>query len=83
MNWKTDLMLSDLGDTERLEIACRACGKTRYEVARELLDKPGYEHAYLDEVEHRLRCHDRYCGGRIRLSRVHGGRMEGFVGGLA
>lgn len=83
MNWKTDLRLSDLERTDRLEIACRACGKARYEAAGDLRDRPGFEFAYLDEVEHGLRCRDRFCQGRVRLSRVHDGKMEGFVGGLA
>ena len=37
-------------------------------------------HAYLDQVEARLRC--RRCGGPGRLSRVWQGKLEAFVGGL-
>lgn len=83
MNWKTDLRLSDLPASERLEIACRRCGKARYEHAGRLLGCEGMEQAYLDETERTLRCADRHCRGRVRIARVHDGGTEGFVGGMA
>lgn len=83
MNWKHDLRLSDLPPGERLEIVCRVCGKARYETAANLRAMPGLEQAYLDEAERALRCKDRYCKGSVRIARIHDGKTEGFVGGMA
>lgn len=83
MNWKTDLKLSDLAATTRLEITCRRCGLTRYETAAALLAKPGFAHAHLDEVERKLTCSNRFCRGPVRLALTHDGKTEGFVGGMA
>jgi CRP-like cAMP-binding protein len=83
VNWKTDLKLADLDAAARIEIACRRCGLTRYELKDRLMALPEMQHAYLDQVENRLRCSDRRCKGRMRLSLVHDDKMEGFVGGMA
>lgn len=83
MNWKTDLKISDLSPAERLEIACRRCGKVRFETAQQMLGQEDFLHLYLDEVERALRCADRFCRGKVRLARVHDGKTEGFVGGIA
>ena len=90
MSWKHDLRLSDLPYEERLEIACPKCGAARYATAAELSahKMPGaldgetvsLAHAYLDQVEARLRC--RRCGGPGRLSRVWQDKISGFVGGM-
>ena len=82
MTWKTDLKLADLPPEERLEITCRNCGKVRYETARELLGRGDFSCAYIDEVERELRCADRFCCGKVRVSQVHDGKTEGFVGGM-
>jgi len=48
-----------------------------------VLSQPGMRHAHLDEAEKRLRCISRFCRGPVRLSLVHDGKTEGFVGGMA
>jgi len=83
MSWKADLKLADLPPGERLEVVCRACGKARYETARELLSCDEFSQAYIDEVEQGLRCTDRFCRGAVRIAQVHDGKTDGFVGGLA
>ena len=83
MNWKSDLRLSDLPSIERLEVTCRRCGRARYERAAQLLTRKDFAQAHLDEVEARLKCSDRHCGGPVRIARIHEGGTEGFVGGLA
>jgi len=84
MGWKQKLRLTDLPAEERMEITCRRCGKSRYERAGDLISTlPGARNLHLDEVEWRLRCKDRFCKGRVRLMRIHGRKLEGFVGGMA
>ncbi|MGV1014137.1 MAG: hypothetical protein ACOYB4_04125 [Methyloceanibacter sp.] len=83
MSWKTELKLADLPGDERLEIACRKCDKVRYETVRDLLANADFGQAYIDEVERALRCHDRFCRGKVLVAQVHDGKTEGFVGGMA
>lgn len=83
MNWKTDLKLSDLEATTAIEITCKRCGFTRYELQAHIMDRGGFRHAYLDQVESALRCEGRFCGGRVRISLIHDDKNEGFVGGMA
>ena len=83
MGWKEDLKLADLPPEERLEVACRTCGKARYEAVGHLLKREEFSQAYIDEVEKGLRCADRFCRGKVRLAQIHDGKTEGFVGGLA
>ena len=45
--------------------------------------QPGFEQAYLDEVERALRCAGRSCRGPVRIALIHDGKNEGFVGGMA
>jgi hypothetical protein len=83
MTWKTTLKLADLPPEERLEIACRTCGKGRYETVHDLLKSGAFSHAYIDEVEQALACADRFCRGTVRIAQVHDGKTEGFVCGMA
>lgn len=83
MSWKTDLKLSDLGDPDPVEVTCRRCGQTRTETAAALMRQPGLEDAYLDEVERALKCASRTCHGPVRITLIHDGKTEGFVGGMA
>ena len=90
MSWLRELKLSDLPAGEALEIACPKCGAARYATVAELSahkmsgaldgETVSLAHAYLDQVEARLRC--RRCGGPGRLSRVWQDKISGFVGGL-
>ena len=81
MNWKTDLKVSDLDPSERLEVTCRRCGATRYEMRATCSAVRGLEEAHLDEVERRLTC--RLCRGPVRLARTFNHLVTGFVGGMA
>lgn len=83
MNWKTDLKLADLDASTRLEVTCKRCGLCRYEASAALMRDPKLAQAYLDEVEHALRCSDRVCRGAVRVALIHDGKTEGFVGGMA
>lgn len=83
MNWKTNIQLTDLDDTQRLEVTCKVCGHSRYESPHMLVAKYGLEFAYVDEVERLLICHARDCNGSVRVALSHQGETEGFVGGLA
>jgi ribosomal protein L37E len=83
VNWKTDLQLSDLDAGTQLEITCKKCGLTRYEVQEQLIAKSGMAQAFLNEVEAALRCSNRFCRGPVRLSLIHDDKTEGFVGGMA
>ena len=83
MNWKTDLKLSDLDGTTRLEVTCRKCGQTHYQTTATLMQKEELAQAYLDAVEKALRCSKRTCKGPVRIALVHQNKVEGFVGGMA
>jgi hypothetical protein len=83
VSWKSDLQLLDLDDGQRLEICCRRCGYVWYEDPCELLARPGFEFAWLDEVEEKLRCIRRGCGASVRIALLADGETEGFAGGLA
>jgi hypothetical protein len=81
MNWKTDLRLADLDANTVLEATCKRCGLLATRSAASYQSK--YGHLYLDEFENRLRCSDRRCRGRMRMSMEHQHAIEGFVGGMA
>ncbi len=83
MNWKTDLKLADLDAATRIEVTCKRCGLCRYEPQAALLRQPELAQAYLDEVEHALRCSNRFCRGAVRVALIHDDKTEGFVGGMA
>ena len=84
MNWKTDLKLTDLNATTAIEIVCKRCGLSRYEIQMQLLNEhPEFQHAYLDEVEYSLHCSKRSCCGGVRISLIYDDKNEGFVGGMA
>ncbi|HUZ91930.1 MAG TPA: hypothetical protein VMU78_08530 [Methylocella sp.] len=83
MSWKTDLKLADLDAAMHIEVTCKRCGLCRYEPQAALMRQPELAQAYLDEVEHALRCSNRFCQGRVRIALIHDDKMEGFVGGMA
>lgn len=82
MSWKNEIRLSDLPLESRLEVTCRRCSAMRYESVDVLIfaTSPQYTVA---EVEAQLKCLKRGCGGPVRIAKNHGGKMEGFVGGMA
>ena len=83
MNWKTDLRLTDLAATTEIEVVCKKCGLSRYEIQADLLKRPELQHAFLDEVERSLQCSNRFCRSHVRISLIHDDKNEGFVGGMA
>ena len=84
MNWKTDLKLADLDATTAIEVVCKRCGLSRYEIQARLMNEhPEFSRAYLDEVEYSLCCSNRFCRGGVRISLIHDDKNEGFVGGMA
>jgi ribosomal protein L37E len=83
VNWKTDLKLADLDAETAIEIVCKRCGLSRYETQAQLMERPGFTRAYLDEVEYSLHCSNRFCRGGVRISLIHDDKNEGFVGGMA
>lgn len=83
MNWKSDLHLSDLEADARLEVTCRKCAVSRYVVVCDLMKFDENRQLRLDEIEARLRCSMRLCGGNVRIALGHNHRNEGFTGGLA
>jgi hypothetical protein len=84
VSWKTDLKLTDLDATTAIEVVCKRCGLSRYEIQVHLINEhPEFRHAYLDEVEYSLHCSNRFCCGGVRISLIHDDKNEGFVGGMA
>jgi hypothetical protein len=83
VSWKSELKLADLDATVQIEITCKNCGLMHYETPPEIMDRGRFQHAYLDEVEHALRCKDRHCNGAVRISLNYDDQTEGFVGGMA
>ena len=83
MNWKTEMQLMDIPETQRLEVTCTACGHSRYENAYQLAKHFGMSFEYLDEVERTLICGNRGCHGPVRLALSTDEETEGFVGGMA
>ena len=81
MNWKTEIQLIDLGNEQKLEVTCTACGHSRYENIHGLATKLGMAYDYLDEVERNLACYS--CRGSVRIALSSSSDTEGFVGGLA
>lgn len=82
MSWKKSLQLRDLHGDQSLEITCRTCGYTRYEMPSALLQDDDLRHAYLDEVEAALFCKARDCTGPVRIALTGDAETEGFMGGL-
>lgn len=83
MNWKTEIQLMDIPQSQRLEVTCTVCGHSRYENAYHLAKHYGLSFEYLDEVERLLKCNNRTCDGQVRLALSTDEETEGFVGGLA
>ena len=83
MNWKTNLQLFDLDACQPIEVICRSCGHSRYELSSQLLKRDALKYAYLDEVEAALTCTQRGCQGSVRIALARDAETEGFMGGLA
>ena len=84
MGWKHDLRLSDLDDATEIEIVCKRCGVTRTLRAVQITkSQPELARLYCDEVEASLHCSLHHCRGGVRISMLHDGKEEGWVGGLA
>ena len=82
MGWKAELCLGDLPPDSKLEALCRVCdGHVYYQVSG-FLDHPEAKYERLDDLEARLRCAKRECGGAVRLYQTATGETEAFVGGL-
>ena len=78
------MQLADLDAATAIEVVCKRCGLSRYEIQAQLMNEHSeFTHAYLDEVEYSLHCSNRFCRGGVRLSLVHDDKNEGFVGGMA
>lgn len=81
-SWKSKLQVSDLDDSDRLELQCRQCGQVRYLTRAELLGRNAHQ-LHLDAVERRARCRVFGCKGTMRMALVRQHKVSGFVGGLA
>lgn len=82
-NWKTNYRVSDLSDTQKLEMICRKCSRLVYINKATICTAKGREQLYLDEIEKRARCKARGCKGQMRMAMVRLDEMSGFTGGLA
>ena len=82
-NWKTNYRVSDLSDTQKLEMICRKCSRLVYINKATICTAKGREQLYLDEIEKRARCKARGCKGQMRMAMVRQDEMSGFTGGLA
>ena len=82
-NWKTNYRVSDLSDTQKLEMICKKCSRLVYINKATICTAKGREQLYLDEIENRARCKARGCRGRMRMAMVRQDEMSGFTGGLA
>ena len=82
-NWKTNYRVSDLSDTQKLEMICKKCSRLVYINKATICTAKGREQLYLDEIERRARCKARGCKGQMRMAMVRLDEMSGFTGGLA
>lgn len=82
-SWKQALQVCDLEPDQRLEITCKRCSHVHYITQGIIFSKGGRPTLYLDEIERKLRCKSRGCGGDVRLALVSRDATTGFVGGLA
>ena len=82
-NWKTKYRVSDLSDTQKLEMICKKCSRLVYINKATICTAKGREQLYLDEIEKRARCKARGCKGQMRMAMVRLDEMSGFVAGLA
>jgi hypothetical protein len=83
VNWKKEIQINDLDPDTLIEVICRKCGNGRYASQSEILEMPGMQRAYMDEVEKAMRCHMRFCKGHILINLIYDDKTEGFVGGMA
>lgn len=81
-NWKTKILVNDLGDEEKLELECVKCQQVRYLTKAELLNRNAGQ-LYLDEVETRAQCRVFGCKGKMRMALIRQHKVSGFVGGMA
>ena len=83
MSWKDEIQLRDLEPGQSIELTCRRCARSRYELAGDLLRQDAaMRYLYLGELEARLACTYRGCRGQVRLSLMDKAETDGFVGGL-
>lgn len=82
MSWKSRVKLADLEPSTILEARCLTCDQTRIRTAASLTSTKTNQ-LYLDELEARLRCRNKHCRGKLRLTMEHQHKVEGFVGGMA
>ncbi len=82
-NWKTKYRVSDLSDTQKLEMICKKCSRLVYINKATICTAKEREQLYLDEIEKRARCKARGCKGQMRMAMVRLDEMSGFTGGLA
>jgi hypothetical protein len=83
VNWKTDLQVRDLEQSQKLEMTCRVCGHVHYLTAAQITSEPEREFLYLDEVERDSICKSRKCYGKVRMALIRKEAASGFVGGMA
>ena len=82
-NWKTNYRVSDLSDSQKLEMICKKCSRLVYINKATICTAKGREQLYLDEIEKRAQCKARGCKGQMRMAMVRLDEMSGFTGGLA
>ncbi len=83
MTWKERLQLQDLEPYRRFELTCLECGHVHYRDVASIYINAERGRLHLDEVEKKLRCNARGCGGNVRLMLIRNGDTSAFVGGLA
>ena len=82
MTWKTNIQLSDVDPSERIEATCKTCGYSWYELPQTHLEKRRNKYLFLDEFETSLQCRQWGCRGSIRIALTNEAETEGFQGGL-
>ncbi|HEV2501498.1 MAG TPA: hypothetical protein VGV39_00385 [Mesorhizobium sp.] len=83
MNWKRNIQVRDLDESDRFEMRCKTCKHVTYLTRSMICTSPEREFLYLDEVEAGEVCKARGCRGAVTLSRASKGDTSAFVGGLA
>lgn len=81
-NWKTKIKVDDLGDSDKLEMQCRKCGKVRYLTKALLLERSAGQY-YLDHIELYAQCRVFGCKGKMRMALIRQHKISAFIGGLA
>lgn len=79
MSWKTKVKVSDVLEYGRLEATCKKCGRSAYIQLASIKN----QNLYLDEVEQRTRCREKWCRGQARIALLSTHKLTPFIGGLA